>query len=433
MTRFAATGLAAALALTLSGAVSTADAQGNTLATVKSRGMVNCGVAPGVPGFAFPDDKGNWTGLDVDFCRAVAAALFNDPKKVSFKPLTAKERFTALQSGEIDVLSRTTTWTMSRDSAMGLSFVGIMYVDGQGLMVPKKLGVKSAKELNGASVCVATGTTTELNLADYFRSNNMTYKPVVFEKADEVNAAYDAGRCDVYTTDAVRPLCPAPAPQGPRRPRGAARDHLQGAAGPVGAPGRLPVVHAQQVGLLRAAQCRGARRDEQERRRDAQVDKPRDQAPARHRRRVRQGHRSRQRLGREASSRASATTARSTSATSARTRRSRSPAASTISGPKAEYSTPRRSDSGARRSRRRSQTAAGASLILGAGRPPSGLSSGGARRGVTCEGDRHGSHGLYATRGDGARRARSTSSTGPRCDRSSSRSFSSLRSALCSG
>jgi general L-amino acid transport system substrate-binding protein len=202
MTRFAATGLAAALALTLSGAVSTADAQGNTLATVKSRGMVNCGVAPGVPGFAFPDDKGNWTGLDVDFCRAVAAALFNDAKKVSFKPLTAKERFTALQSGEIDVLSRTTTWTMSRDSAMGLAFVGIMYVDGQGLMVPKKLGVKSAKELKGASVCVATGTTTELNLADYFRSNNMTYKPVVFEKADEVNAAYDAGRCDVYTTDA---------------------------------------------------------------------------------------------------------------------------------------------------------------------------------------------------------------------------------------
>jgi general L-amino acid transport system substrate-binding protein len=163
--------------------------------------MVNCGVGPGTPGFSFPDDKGNWTGLDVDFCRAVAAALFNDTTKVSYKPLTAKERFTALQSGEVDVLSRTTTWTMSRDSAMGLSFVGIMYVDGQGLMVPSKLGVKSAKELNGASVCVATGTTTELNLADYFRTTNMTYKPVVFEKADEVNAAYDSGRCDVYTTD----------------------------------------------------------------------------------------------------------------------------------------------------------------------------------------------------------------------------------------
>jgi general L-amino acid transport system substrate-binding protein len=178
-----------------------ASAQTDTLTTVKNRGMLNCGVGPGTPGFSNPDDKGNWTGLDVDFCRAVSAVIFNDPSKVSYKPLTAKERFTALQSGEVDVLSRTTTWTMSRDSAMGLSFVGIMYVDGQGLMVPKKLGVKSAKELNGASVCVATGTTTELNLADYFRTTGMTYKPVVFEKADEVNAAYDAGRCDVYTTD----------------------------------------------------------------------------------------------------------------------------------------------------------------------------------------------------------------------------------------
>jgi general L-amino acid transport system substrate-binding protein len=192
-------GLAAAAGLAL--AAGAASAQTSTLATVKARGTLNCGVGQGTPGFAFPDDKGNWTGLDVDYCRAVAAAIFGDAKKVSFKPLTAKERFTALQSGEVDVLSRTTTWTMSRDSAMGLSFVGIMYVDGQGLMVPKKLGVKSAKELNGASVCVATGTTTELNLADYFRTTNMTYKPVVFEKADEVNAAYDAGRCDVYTTD----------------------------------------------------------------------------------------------------------------------------------------------------------------------------------------------------------------------------------------
>src|SRR6185436_6214318 len=192
-------GLVAAAGLALAAGV--ADAQTSTLATVKARGMLNCGVGQGTPGFAFPDDKGNWSGLDVDFCRGVAAAIFGDAKKVSFKPLTAKERFTALQSGEVDVLSRTTTWTMSRDSAMGLSFVGIMYVDGQGLMVPKKLGVKSAKELNGASVCVATGTTTELNLSDYFRSNNMTYKPVVFEKVDEAVQAYQAGRCDVYTTD----------------------------------------------------------------------------------------------------------------------------------------------------------------------------------------------------------------------------------------
>ena len=189
---------AAAAALSVSAGAASAQA---TLTTIKGRGTINCGVGTGTPGFSNPDDKGNWTGLDVDFCRAVAAAVFGDASKVSYKPLTAKERFTALQSGEVDILSRTTTWTMSRDSAMGLSFVGIMYVDGQGLMVPKKLGVKSAKELNGASVCVATGTTTELNLADYFRTTNMTYKPVVFEKVDEVNAAYDAGRCDVYTTD----------------------------------------------------------------------------------------------------------------------------------------------------------------------------------------------------------------------------------------
>ncbi len=194
-------GIGMAGAVALASFATTAVAQQKTLETVKARGNINCGVGQGTPGFAFPDDKGNWSGLDVDYCRALAAAIFNDPTKVSFKPLTAKERFTALQSGEIDVLSRTTTWTMSRDTAMGLSFTGVMYYDGQGLMVPKKLGVKSAKELNGASVCVATGTSTELNLADYFRLNNMTYKPVVFEKADEVNAAYDSGRCDVYTTD----------------------------------------------------------------------------------------------------------------------------------------------------------------------------------------------------------------------------------------
>ena len=178
-----------------------AAAPGKTLETVKARGQLSCGVSTGNPGFSNPDDKGNWTGFDVDFCRAVAAAIFDDPKKVSFKPLTAKERFTALQSGEVDLLVRTTTWTMQRDTALGLAFVGINYVDGQGLMVAKKLGVKSAKELNGASVCVATGTTTERNLADYFRSNKLDYKPVVYEKADEIIAAYQAGRCDVYTTD----------------------------------------------------------------------------------------------------------------------------------------------------------------------------------------------------------------------------------------
>ncbi len=176
-------------------------AQAKGVDAIKARGMVLCGIGPGAPGFGTPDDKGNWVGLDVDYCRALAVAIFNDPAKVTFKPLTAKERFTALQSGEVDLLSRTTTWTMSRDTSMGLSFVGIMMYDGQGFMVKKALGVKTAKELNGATICVQTGTTTELNLADFFRSNKMTYKPVVFEKADETVAAFDSGRCDAYTTD----------------------------------------------------------------------------------------------------------------------------------------------------------------------------------------------------------------------------------------
>lgn len=173
-----------------------------TLADVKAKGFVQCGVSQGLPGFSNPDSDGNWTGLDVDVCRAVAAAIFDDPAAVKFTPLSAKERFTALQSGEIDVLSRNTTWTMSRDTALGLNFTGVTYYDGQGFMVRKSLGVTSALELSGASVCTNTGTTTELNVADYFRSNNMQYEIVAFEKADEVVQAYDAGRCDVYTTDA---------------------------------------------------------------------------------------------------------------------------------------------------------------------------------------------------------------------------------------
>lgn len=176
-------------------------AQG-TLQKVKDRGQLVCGVNTGIAGFSAPDDKGNWSGLDVDLCRAVAAAIFKDPAKVKFVPLTAKERFTALQSGEIDVLSRNTTWTMSRDTSAGMNFAGINYYDGQGFMVNKALGVKSAKELSGASICVQTGTTTELNVADYFRQQGMTYKPVVIEKLPETLAAYNAGRCDVFTSDA---------------------------------------------------------------------------------------------------------------------------------------------------------------------------------------------------------------------------------------
>jgi general L-amino acid transport system substrate-binding protein len=176
-------------------------APAQTLKTVKDRGTLVCGVSQGLPGFSNPDDKGNWTGLDVDFCRAVAAAIFNDAKKVKFTPLSAKDRFTALQSGEIDVLSRNSTWTSSRDTSLGLNFAAVNYYDGQGFMVRKSLKVNSALELNGASVCTQTGTTTELNLADFFRAHKMKYEVIAFATADETVKAYDGGRCDVFTTD----------------------------------------------------------------------------------------------------------------------------------------------------------------------------------------------------------------------------------------
>jgi general L-amino acid transport system substrate-binding protein len=188
------------LAAAAAGTLSTAAVAG-TLDDVRGKGFVQCGVSQGLAGFSNPDEQGNWTGIDVDVCRAVAAAVLGDAGKVKFTPLSAKERFTALQSGEVDVLSRNTTWTLVRDSALGLNFAGVNYYDGQGFMIRKDLGVKSALELDGASVCVNIGTTTELNLSDYFRANSMKFNPVVFEKADEVVAAYDSGRCDVYTTD----------------------------------------------------------------------------------------------------------------------------------------------------------------------------------------------------------------------------------------
>jgi general L-amino acid transport system substrate-binding protein len=190
------------LALGAAVSLAAASASAATLDDVKAKGHIQCGVSQGVIGFSNPDDQNVWTGLDVDFCRAVAAAIFNDPEAVRFTPLTAKDRFTALQSGEVDILSRNTTWTMGRDTALGLKFAGVTYYDGQGFMVRKDLGVSSASELGGASVCTQTGTTTELNLADYFRANNMEYEVVAFENNDEVIAAYEAGRCDVFTTDA---------------------------------------------------------------------------------------------------------------------------------------------------------------------------------------------------------------------------------------
>jgi general L-amino acid transport system substrate-binding protein len=191
--------LVAAVAVAAAFSVQSATAQ--TLKTVKDRGVLSCGVSQGLPGFSSPDDKGNWTGLDVDVCRAVAAAVFDDPSKVKFVPLSAKDRFTALQSGEIDVLSRNTTWTVSRDTSLGVNFTGITYYDGQGFLVKKGLKVNSALELNGASVCVQTGTTNEQNLADYFKGNNMKYEVIAFANADEAVKAYESGRCDVFTSD----------------------------------------------------------------------------------------------------------------------------------------------------------------------------------------------------------------------------------------
>ena len=187
--------------LVVAAAVSAQAGSAETLKMVKDRGILACGVSQGLPGFSAPDDKGNWTGLDVDVCRALAAVIFNDPSKVKFAPLSAKDRFTALQSGEIDVLSRNTTWTLSRDTTLGANFTGVTYYDGQGFLVKKALKVNSALELNGASVCVQTGTTTELNLADYFKSNNMKYEVIAFGNADETIKAYESGRCDVFTSD----------------------------------------------------------------------------------------------------------------------------------------------------------------------------------------------------------------------------------------
>jgi len=190
-----------AFGLAASVAATTASAQA-TLNTVKQRGTLQCGSNPGLAGFGVPDAQGNWTGMDVDYCRAVSAAIFNDPNKVRFIPLSAKDRFTALQSGEIDLLVRNSTATMSRDTTLGLDFPSINYFDGQGFMVRKGLNVASAKELNGASVCTQQGTTTELNLADFFRANNLKYEVVAFASADETFKAYDSGRCDAFTTDA---------------------------------------------------------------------------------------------------------------------------------------------------------------------------------------------------------------------------------------
>lgn len=173
----------------------------STLDDVKQRGHINCGVSTGLPGFSIASTTGEWSGMDVDICKAVSAAIFNNPSKVKFIPLSTKDRFISLQSGDIDILTNTTTWTLSREAQLGFEFTAVNYYDGQGFLVRKSLNIKSAKELNGATVCVRQGTTTEMNLSDYFRSNNMKLKALAFASNDQTIDAYEAGRCDAFTTD----------------------------------------------------------------------------------------------------------------------------------------------------------------------------------------------------------------------------------------
>ena len=183
-------------------ALASSFASADTLENVKSKGILSCGVSTGIAGFSATDSSGEWKGLDVDMCKAVASAVLGDTSKIKYVPLTAKERFTALQSGEIDMLSRATTWTATRDTSLGLNFAGVNYYDGQGFLVSKKIGVNSALELDGATVCIQAGTTSELNLTDYFKANKMTYKPITYDTSGQTIEGFKSGRCDVVTSDA---------------------------------------------------------------------------------------------------------------------------------------------------------------------------------------------------------------------------------------
>ena len=202
MKRYAHAVFATVAVLALGGTVFAGAANAAMLDTIKQRGSLNCGANGQLPGFGLPDAQGNWTGLDVDLCRAISAAIFNDASKVKFIPLTAKDRFTALQTGDVDVLIRNTTWTLLRDTQLGLNATGINYYDGQGFIVRKGLKVNSALELNDATICVQQGTTTELNLSDYFRANKMKLRSVTFATLDEAVRAYETDRCNAFTTDA---------------------------------------------------------------------------------------------------------------------------------------------------------------------------------------------------------------------------------------
>ena len=196
--KFLKTASLSVAALALASSVASAD----TLDSVKAKGTLSCGVSTGIAGFSATDSSGEWKGLDVDMCKAVASAVLGDASKVKYVPLTAKERFTALQSGEIDMLSRSTTWTNTRDTSLGLNFAGVNYYDGQGFLVSTKIGVNSALELDGATVCIQAGTTTELNLTDYFKANKMTYKPITYDTSGQTIEGFKSGRCDVVTSDA---------------------------------------------------------------------------------------------------------------------------------------------------------------------------------------------------------------------------------------
>jgi ABC-type amino acid transport substrate-binding protein len=253
---------------------------GKDLDAVKARGVLICGVAAGgLAGFMLADSQGKWTGLDVDVCRAVAAAMFGDSEKVKYVPLSGQQRFTALQSGDVDMLSNNSTWTLTRDTALGLDFTGVTYYDGQGFMVAKKLGVKSAKELNGATICVPSGSTTELNIADYFRATKMTFKPVIIEDADQIRAAFFSGRCDVYTGDRARLYATRAAnASNPGRLHDPAGDHLQGTAGAARAAWRQSVRRRRALGAIRDDRSRGVWHHLEERRRDAEKRQPLDQA-----------------------------------------------------------------------------------------------------------------------------------------------------------
>ena len=227
---------------------------------MQDRGTLICGVSQGLDGFSIKDDNGQWSGFDVDFCRALAAAIFNDPSKVQFVPLTASERFDTLKNKQIDVLSRNSTWTMGREGDYGLVFAGVTYYDGQAFLVPKSRNLQSALELDGSKVCVQPGTTTEPNFIDYFETNHMKYEVVHGQTVAEVLAAYKDGKCDVMTTDEFGPFRDAPAIAEAGRSHDPAGRDFEGAARSGRPPGRHAVVQYRQVGQFRDDQRRGARR-----------------------------------------------------------------------------------------------------------------------------------------------------------------------------